>query len=97
MNNCDVPMYLAMCRLWREIPPAATQLRRIAAFIGIKVDTRASDAVQTSERSTPAATASTFEDFVGAAAQAGIPAFPGRPNDPMLDLIDLPIPTTPAH
>lgn len=38
------------------------------------------------------ATASTQQEVAMAAAMAGIPAFDGRPNDPMLDLIPPPPP-----
>lgn len=93
MNHCDVPMYLSMCRFWRDVPPAAVQLRRIASYIGLKPETRSANAVQTS--APPAhATLSTTEEVAAAAAMAGLPVFPGRPNDPMLDLIHGPAPQT---
>ncbi len=89
MNHCDVPMYLSLCRFWRDVPPAAVQLRRIASYIGLKSDVNASEPVQTSASTRPA-TLSSFEEVAATAAQAGMPAFPGRPNDPMLDLLDWP-------
>lgn len=83
MNHCDIPIYLAMCKFWREVPPAAVQLRRIASYLGLKVEPPSSATVQTSA----SATVSTFDEVVVAASQAGVPVFPGKPNDPMLDLI----------
>jgi hypothetical protein len=78
-------MYFALCEWWREVPPAAIQLRRIAQFVGIKQDSQPGTA-----RMAAPATPSSDQDIAMAAAMAGLPAFDGRPNDPMLDLIPPP-------
>lgn len=81
-HHCDLPQYLALCEWWREVPPVAIQLRRIATFIGLKEHAQPGTA-----RMAVANEPSTEQDIAMAAAMAGIPAFEGRPNDPMLDLI----------
>ncbi|MFZ3141146.1 hypothetical protein [Polaromonas sp.] len=81
-QHCDLPQYFALCDWWREVPPPAVQLRRIAQFLGLKENAQPG----TSRMSAPSAPSSE-QDVALAAAMAGIPAFEGRPNDPMLDLI----------
>lgn len=78
-------MYFALCEWWQEVPPAAIQLRRIAQFLGLKQDSQPG----TARMATPA-TPSTQQEVAMAAAMAGMPAFDGRPADPMLDLIPPP-------
>ncbi|MDP3650525.1 MAG: hypothetical protein Q8R67_02470 [Rhodoferax sp.] len=88
-HHCDLPTYVALCEWWQEVPPAAIQLRRIAQYLGIKQDAQPGTArMAAPEISKP----SGEQDVAMAAAMAGIPAFDGRPNDPMLDLIP-PAPT----
>jgi len=82
-HHCDLPMYFALCDWWREVPPAAIQLRRIASFIGLKPDAQPG----TPRLAAATGPASSEQDVAMAAAMAGIPAFDGRPADPMLDLI----------
>jgi hypothetical protein len=59
------------------VPPPAVQLKRIALALGIPEPAP----VQTS--------AKTSEEIFREAAAAGLPVFEGRPDDPMLDLLDL--------
>lgn len=80
--NCDLPQYFALCDWWREVPPPAVQLRRIAHFLGLKENAQPG----TSRMAAPLE-ASSLQDVAMAAASAGMPAFEGRPSDPMLDLI----------
>ncbi len=84
-HQCDLPTYFALCKAWHEVPNPAVQLRRIAQYIGL---------VEGSSPDTPrmasgaSSTPSTEQDIAVAAAIAGLPAFDGRPQDPMLNLID---------
>lgn len=87
-QNCDLPMYLALCEWWREVPTAAIQLRRIAQFLGLK-----ENAQPGTPRMAEPTTPSTAEEVSMAASMAGMPAFDGKPNDPVFDLIP-PAPTT---
>jgi hypothetical protein len=84
-HECDLPTYLALCDWWREVPPPAVQLRRIASFIGIKPGGQPG----TPRMACGAApgTPSSPEEVVATAAMAGMAGFHGRPADPMLDLI----------
>lgn len=81
-HHCDLPTYFALCEWWREVPPPAVQLRRIAQFLGLK-----ENAQPGTQRMAGPSRPSNEQDIATAAAMAGIPAFDGRPNDPMLDLI----------
>lgn len=63
-------------RFWRHTPPAALALKRLSLFVGIKPERAPSP---------PAATPREALDEVSA---AGLPVAHGRPNDPMLDLVD---------
>lgn len=90
-HHCDLPTYLAMCRWWREVPPAAVQLRRIASFLGLK-----ENAQPGAPRMAASAQPSSPQDIASQAAMAGMPAFEGRPSDPMLDLIP-PAPQQPEN
>lgn len=76
-------MYFALCAWWQDVPPAAIQLRRIAAFLGIKPDAQPGTSRMAAASDSP----SSEQDIAMAAAMAGLPAFNGRPDDPMLDLI----------
>lgn len=58
------------------MPPAAQQLKRIALAIGIP-----EPRVQTSAR--------TPQEALREAAAAGMPVQEGRPDDPLLDFLDL--------
>lgn len=71
------PRHKALMARWRVLPPAAMQLARIAAAIGIKPAPEAQP-VQSAQ------------DFMKTAAAAGLPVMNHRPDDPMLDFLDLP-------
>ena len=64
-------------RFWQSVPPAAVQLKRIALALGIPEPRP----VQTSAHSP--------QDALREAANAGLPIMEGRPDDPMLDFLDL--------
>jgi hypothetical protein len=87
-HECDLPTYLALCDWWREVPPPAVQLRRIASFIGMKPGAQPGTPRMASGAA--AGVPSRPEEVAAAAAQVGIRAFEGRPADPMLDLIPPP-------
>lgn len=85
-------MYFKLCELWQQVPPAAQALRRLNAVVGalagIKTEptTKPSADVRTSN---PASrTETSFDDNAAQAAAAGMMVFSGKPNDPMLDLIE---------
>lgn len=67
----------ALAVFWESVPPAVVQLKRISLALGLP-DTRP---VQTSARSP--------EEAMREAMAAGLMASEGRPDDPMLDFLDL--------
>lgn len=71
----------ALARYWRKVPPVALQLRRIARFLGLEDPPEDRPEASTKKRS--------LDDDLQALAAGGVPIFEGRPNDPMLDLLDL--------
>ena len=85
-HECDLPTYFALCDWWHEVPPPAVQLRRIAQFLGLQPDASPDTPRMASKPSD--STPSTPQDIAVAAAMAGMRAFEGRMDDPMLDLID---------
>ena len=82
-SECDLPTYFALCDWWHEVPPPAVQLRRIAHYVGL-----APEASPQTPRMARPTTPSTQQDIAMAASMAGMRAFDGRINDPMLDLLD---------
>ena len=83
-HECDLPTYFALCETWAEVPPPAVQLRRIAHYLGLVPDA----SPDTPRMATTASAApSTAQEIAMAAAMSGLPAFDGRPADPMFDLI----------
>lgn len=73
-----MPQVDALNALWDTVPPPAVQLRRIALYLGLPetkkpVQTRALSA----------------EEAIKEVMAAGIPVMEGRPDDPMLDFLDL--------
>lgn len=62
-------------RCWKHTPPPAVALRRISLFIGIKPE----------RDTTPAKTAA---EAVAEANAALVPVMHGRPDDPLLDLVE---------
>lgn len=67
---------MAMESFWLRVPPAALQLKRISLALGLSDTT-----VQTSTRK--------VNDVMREAAAAGLSVMDGRPDDPMLDFLDL--------
>lgn len=84
-HQCDLPTYFALCKAWHDVPPPAVQLRRISQYLGL-VPNASPDSPRMAAGSS--SDPSTEQDIAVAAAMAGLPAFDGRPIDPMLDLID---------
>lgn len=72
-----LPQSNALAKHWQSIPPPASQLKRISLFLGLPP----SVAVQTSARSP--------EEAMREAMAAGLMVPEGRPDDPMLDFLDL--------
>lgn len=87
-HQCDLPTYFALCKTWHDVPPPAVQLRRIAQFLGLVPDASPDTPRMASHTAGQRAALSSDQDIAVAAAMAGLPAFEGRPADPMLDLID---------
>ncbi len=85
-HECDLPTYFALCKAWHDVPPPAVQLRRIAQYLGLVPDA-SPDTPRMASSAAPQAPSSD-QDIAMAAAMAGLPAFEGRPADPMLDLLD---------
>jgi hypothetical protein len=73
-----LPQVSALAAFWRHTPPAALQLRRIALFLGL----------QPLESATPGAALSP-EQAMEAAQSAGLAVAHGRPDDPLLEFLDL--------
>lgn len=71
-----LPQLDALMRFWRHTPPAALALKRLSLFVGLKPERAPSP---------PAATPKEALEEVSA---AGLPVAHGRPNDPMLDLVE---------
>lgn len=86
-HECDLPTYFALRDLWREVPPAAVQLRRIASFLGLKPGGEPGAPRMANATGGPAAPSS-VQEVSGIAAMAGMPVIQGRPADPMFDLIE---------
>lgn len=84
-------MYLKLSEHWQQVPPAAQALRRLNAVVGalagIKPEPTAQHHRSADVRSKPDPQAS-FDDNAMQAASAGMPVYSGKPNDPMLDLIE---------
>ena len=70
---------MALSAFWQHTPPAALQLRRIALALGIKMP----DAPRGGRDGNKP------QDALQQALEAGLPVMEGRPDDPMLDLLDL--------
>lgn len=73
-----MPQADALGRHWESLPPPDLQLKRISLFLGLP-DTAPTGAPK------PAAPA----DALREAALAGLPVMEGRPDDPLLDFLDL--------
>jgi hypothetical protein len=70
---------MALSAFWQHTPPAALQLRRIALALGIKLP----------EPQRAGRSSNKPQDALQQAMAAGLPVMEGRPDDPMLDLLDL--------
>ena len=76
-------MVQALNSTWAVLPPPALALRRIGLALGVKApDVRP-------QRATSSA------DAIRQAQTAGLPVVQGRPDDPMLAFLDLPVPPRP--
>ena len=73
-----LPQSNALARHWESIPPAALQLKRIGLVLGLP---NTAPSVQTYAR--------TPDDALREALAAGLPVTEGRPDDPLLDFLDL--------
>lgn len=69
------PRLRALNARWRDVPPAALQLARIAAALGLKPEASKPQSAQ---------------DFMRSAQSMGMPVAHQRPDDPMLAFLDLP-------
>lgn len=85
-SDCDLPTYFALCDWWHEVPPPAVQLRRLAQFLGLQAG--ADPATPRMASTLKSAVPSSQHEIAMTAGMAGLNAIDGRPNDPMLDLID---------
>lgn len=77
-QHVTLPQVEAMSRFWETIPPAALQLKRISLALGIAPE-------KTVKTSAP----KTADEALHQALAAGLPVMEGRPDDPMLNLLDL--------
>jgi hypothetical protein len=68
------PRLRALNARWRDVPPPAMQLARIAAALGLKP--------------APRPQKQTAQEFMQSALAAGVPVIEGRPDDPMLAFLD---------
>lgn len=64
---------------WQHTPPVAHQLKRIAMVLGLPA----------SPRPTTSSQSANSDDALREALAAGLPLFEGRPDDPLLDFLDL--------
>jgi hypothetical protein len=68
----------SLAAFWAHTPPAALQLKRIALFIGLAPAKPVAEAMGANN-----------PDALRQLMAAGLPVMEGRPDDPMLDLLDL--------
>lgn len=87
-HQCDLPTYFALCKLWQEVPPPAVQLRRISQYLGLAPHASPGTARMGTASPTAQDKPSDAQDVAMAATLAGMPAYSGKPADPMLDLLD---------
>jgi hypothetical protein len=85
-ERVTLPQVAALGRFWKQVPPPAVQLRRIALFLGLKPES--AEATPNAPRGPMAPT--NQDDALRALGVSGLPIMRGRPDDPMLDLLDLP-------
>lgn len=70
-----LPQVDALMRFWAHTPAPALALKRLSLFIGLKP-------VE------PPVVAKTADEATQQARDAGMPVMEGRPNDPVLDMLD---------
>ena len=75
-------MVASLGRFWQHTPPPAIQLKRIAQVLGIKAE-------NVPERSVDFSKHDITEQDLNEFAAAGFGAMQGRPDDPMLDFLNL--------
>lgn len=76
-EHVTLPQVEALSQFWIHTPPPAIQLRRIARFVGLP------------EPKTEQPKKRTLQEDLRELAGAGMPVFKGKPDDPMLDFLDL--------
>lgn len=81
-------MVTALSKFWQHTPPPIIQLKRISQALGVKADLAPEKAVNFKSQDI---TQSDMQDIGGAL--GGIAQ--GRPNDPMLDFLDVDFKVTP--
>lgn len=77
IDRLTLPRVQVLFAHWLRHPPMAWQLDRLTAYLGLPPP------------APPPMPAATAQDALRQAAAAGLPIAEGRPNDPMLDLLDL--------
>lgn len=77
-EHVTLPQVRALSVYWRQQPPMVVLASRLCRYFGIEVSAKPD---------TPRAT--TVDDAVEQARAAGLPVMQGRPDDPMLDLLEL--------
>ena len=87
-HHCDLPTYFALCKLWQDVPPPAVQLRRITQYLGLVPKSSPGSARMGHAAPADPASISSPQEVAMAASMAGVPAYEGKPADPMLDLLD---------
>lgn len=80
-HHVTLPQVVALNEFWSHTPPVAIALKRISLYLGM-------DLPSVSKAATGPATRS-IDDDLQEIAKGPLPIFEGRPNDPMLDLLDL--------
>lgn len=73
-------MVSALYKAWKEFPPPALALLRIGAALGIKPPSPPPRALGKAQG---------IQNVLSEVAAMGIPIMHGRPDDPMLELLDL--------
>lgn len=73
-----MPQADALGRHWESLPPPDVQLKRISLFLGLP---------DTAPKAEPKPGKPT--DALREAMAAGLPVMEGRPDDPLLDFLDL--------
>ncbi len=75
-----LPQALSLFVYWRHQPPLVTLVSRVCRYFSIDVST-----AEAPVRKPP----TTLEESLQQMCEAGLNITPGRPDDPMLDLLDI--------